>query len=151
MTVGRARDNRPRKRTFDSDLCRRHEMSELRPFQPSGFIEREPQCEDQPLVSVVLPCLNEEQAIGACIEKIQATFAASGIQGEIVVCDNGSSDRSVEIAESMGARVVHQPIRGYGNAYLKGFASARGEYLVMGDADDTYDFSLIPRFLDTLK
>jgi hypothetical protein len=106
---------------------------------------------DTPLVSVVMPCLNEEAAIGACIEKIQRTFAAAGISGEIVVCDNGSTDASVAIAERMGARVVHQPRRGYGNAYLKGFAEARGEYLVMGDADDTYDFSLIPQFLDALQ
>lgn len=106
---------------------------------------------DTPLVSVVMPCLNEEAAIGACIEKIQRTFAAAGISGEIVVCDNGSTDASVAIAERMGARVVHQPRRGYGNAYLKGFAEARGEYLIMGDADDTYDFSLIPQFLDGLR
>ena len=106
---------------------------------------------DKPLVSVVMPCLNEEAAIGACIEKIQRTFATAGIPGEIVVCDNGSTDASVAIAERMGARVVHQPRRGYGNAYLKGFAEARGEYLIMGDADDTYDFSLIPQFLDRLK
>ncbi len=106
---------------------------------------------DAPLVSVVMPCLNEEAAIGSCIDKIQRTFAAAGIAGEIVVCDNGSTDASVAIAERMGARVVHQPRRGYGNAYLEGFAAARGTYLVMGDADDTYDFTLIPRFLDALE
>jgi glycosyltransferase involved in cell wall biosynthesis len=105
----------------------------------------------EPLVSVVMPCLNEEEAIGPCIDKIQATFARAGIDGEIVVCDNGSTDASVSIAERMGARVVHQPIRGYGNAYLKGFASARGRYLVMGDADDTYDFTMIPQFLSALE
>ncbi len=104
----------------------------------------------EPIVSVVMPCLNEEEAIGPCIEKIQRTFAAAGIQGEIVVCDNGSTDASVAIAERMGARVVHQPVRGYGNAYLKGFASARGRYLVMGDADDTYDFTMIPDFITAL-
>jgi glycosyltransferase involved in cell wall biosynthesis len=104
-----------------------------------------------PLVSVVMPCLDEEEAIGACIEKIQRTFAEAGLSGEIVVCDNGSTDRSVAIAEGMGARVVHQPVRGYGNAYLKGFASARGRYLVMGDADDTYDFTMIPQFLAALR
>jgi glycosyltransferase involved in cell wall biosynthesis len=98
-----------------------------------------------------MPCLNEEEAIGPCIEKIQRTFAAAGIDGEIVVCDNGSIDASVAIAERMGARVVHQPLRGYGNAYLKGFASARGRYLVMGDADDTYDFTMIPDFLHALN
>jgi glycosyltransferase involved in cell wall biosynthesis len=104
-----------------------------------------------PLVSVVMPCLNEEAAIGACIEKIQRTLADAGITGEIVVSDNGSTDASVAIAERMGARVVHQPIRGYGNAYLKGFAEARGKYLVMGDADDTYDFTMIPQFLHLLE
>ena len=103
-----------------------------------------------PLVSVVMPVLNEEEAIGPCIEKIRATFASAGIDGEIVVCDNGSTDASVSIAERMGARVVHQPLRGYGNAYLKGFASARGRYLVMGDADDTYDFTMIPQFVAAL-
>jgi glycosyltransferase involved in cell wall biosynthesis len=105
----------------------------------------------QPLVSVVMPCLNEEEAIGPCIEKIQRTFSQAGIDGEIVVCDNGSTDASVAIAERMGARVVHQPLRGYGQAYLKGFASARGRYLVMGDADDTYDFTMIPQFLAALR
>jgi glycosyltransferase involved in cell wall biosynthesis len=104
-----------------------------------------------PEVSVVMPCLNEEAAIGACIEKIRRTFDQAGLDGEIVVCDNGSTDRSVAIAEAMGARVVHQPERGYGNAYLKGFDSARGRYLVMGDADDTYDFTLIPEFLKVLR
>jgi len=104
----------------------------------------------QPLVSVVMPCLNEEEAIGPCIEKIRRTFAAAAIDGEIVVCDNGSTDASVATAERMGAHVVHQPLRGYGNAYLKGFASARGRYLVMGDADDTYDFTMIPQFITAL-
>lgn len=104
----------------------------------------------EPLVSVVMPCLNEEEAIGACIEKIQRTFAAAGLEGEIVVCDNGSTDASAAVAGRMGARVVHQPLRGYGNAYLKGFESARGRYLVMGDADDTYDFTLIPEFVTAL-
>ena len=105
---------------------------------------------DVPLVSVVMPCLNEEAAIGACIERIQKAFVRANIYGEIVVCDNGSMDRSVSIAERMGARVVHQPQCGYGRAYLKGFTSARGSYLIMGDADDTYDFGLIPDFLQKL-
>ena len=105
----------------------------------------------QPLVSVVMPCLNEEEAIGPCIEKIRRTFDQAGIHGEIVVCDNGSTDASVAIAELLGARVVHQPLRGYGNAYLKGFEHAHGRYLVMGDADDTYDFTMIPQFLEVLQ
>jgi glycosyltransferase involved in cell wall biosynthesis len=105
---------------------------------------------ESPLVSVVMPCLDEEEAIGACIEKIQRTFETAGIDGEVVVCDNGSTDDSVAIAESMNARVVHEPNRGYGRAYLTGFAAARGRYLIMGDADDTYDFTLIPEFLRKL-
>jgi glycosyltransferase involved in cell wall biosynthesis len=105
---------------------------------------------ESPLLSVVMPCLNEEDAIGTCIEKIKQAFSRSNIEGEIVVCDNGSTDNSVAIAESMGVRVVHQPLLGYGNAYLKGFDSARGKYLIMGDADDTYDFNLIPDFLNKL-
>src|SRR5262249_20760754 len=104
----------------------------------------------EPLVSVVLPCLNEEEAIGSCIEKIRRTFATAHINGEIIVCDNGSTDRSVAIAEGMGVCVVQQPIRGYGNAYLKGFEIAKGRYLIMGDADDTYDFGLIPKFIELL-
>src|SRR5689334_1245941 len=98
-----------------------------------------------------MPCLNEEEAIGPCIEKIQQTFARAGLEGEIVVSDNGSTDASVAIAERLGARVVHQPLRGYGNAYLKGFESASGRYLVMGDADDTYDFTMIPQFVQALE
>lgn len=105
---------------------------------------------EAPLVSVVMPCLNEEEAIGSCIEKIQRTLTAANIPGEIVVCDNGSTDKSAAIAERLGACVVHEPCRGYGNAYIRGFDSARGKYLIMGDADDTYDFTMIPRFLDLL-
>lgn len=104
-----------------------------------------------PIVSVVMPCLNEEKALGICIEKIRSTLQKANIDGEIIVCDNGSTDQSVAIAETMGVRVVHQPLRGYGNAYIKGFSSARGQYLIMGDADDTYDFTLIPQFLDYLQ
>lgn len=104
----------------------------------------------KPLVSVVLPCLNEEDALPVCIEKIRKTFADNAIDGEIVLSDNGSTDRSVEIAESMGVKVVHQPARGYGNAYLKGFSEASGKYFIMADADDTYDFALIPDFLAKL-
>lgn len=103
-----------------------------------------------PVLSVVMPCLNEEGALAICIEKINKAFTENNIDGEIVLADNGSTDRSVEIAESMGVRVVHQPKRGYGNAYQKGFAAARGSYFIMADADDTYDFALIPKFLEKL-
>lgn len=120
-------------------------------LNPPALHRHEPEPAASLLVSVVLPCLNEEAAIGVCLQKIRDTFDKAQLNGEIVVCDNGSTDRSVAIAESMGARVVHQPERGYGNAYLKGFASAEGRYLVMGDADDTYDFTMIPVFLDKLR
>lgn len=116
----------------------------------ASFSEAPVDTPPHPLVSVVMPCLNEEAAIGDCIAKIQQTFQAAQIDGEIVVADNGSTDRSVEIAEAMGVRVVHQTLRGYGNAYHKGFAHASGDYLIMGDADDTYDFSLIPVILEKL-
>ena len=74
----------------------------------------------------------------------------AGIPGEVVVADNGSEDGSAELADAAGARVVHEPRRGYGSAYLAGFAAARGEYIVMGDADLTYDFAEIPRFVEKL-
>lgn len=102
-------------------------------------------------LSVVMPCLNEQATIGSCIEKAQRTMKALGIRGEIIVADNGSTDNSVSIAQSLGARVVHQPIRGYGAAYLAGIAAARGQYIVIGDSDDTYDFSEIARFLQPLR
>ena len=103
------------------------------------------------LLSVVIPCLNEAENIELCVELALAAIARAGIAGEVVVADNGSEDGSAELAESAGARVVHQPARGYGSAYLAGFAAARGEYIVMADADLTYDFADIPRFLAGLE
>jgi glycosyltransferase involved in cell wall biosynthesis len=105
----------------------------------------------QRLVSVVIPCLNEAENIELCVALALSAIAAAGISGEVIVADNGSEDGSAELAESAGARVVHQPIRGYGSAYLAGFAAARGEYIVMADADLTYDFADIPRFLAGLQ
>lgn len=98
-------------------------------------------------VSVVIPCLNEAQTIGACIDKAFAALRAAGIAGEVVVADNGSSDGSLEIAERHRARVVHAAERGYGNALRKGIEEARGRFIVMGDADESYDFSEAPRFV----
>jgi glycosyltransferase involved in cell wall biosynthesis len=103
------------------------------------------------LVSVVIPCLNEEENIEACVTSALAAMAEAGIPGEVVVADNASEDRSAELAAAAGARVVHEPRRGYGSAYLAGFAAARGEYIVMGDADLTYDFEEIPRFVEKLE
>jgi glycosyltransferase involved in cell wall biosynthesis len=102
-------------------------------------------------VSVVLPCLNEEETIGVCIRKIKEVFLKEGIQGEIVVADNGSEDGSREIAQSLGARVVIEPTRGYGAAYLRGLNEAKGSFIIIGDSDNTYDFYDIPKFLKPLK
>jgi hypothetical protein len=104
-----------------------------------------------PLVSVVIPCLNEAENIEACVQAAIEAMRVAGIDGEVVVSDNGSIDGSAELAEAAGARVVYQPKRGYGSAYLKGFEEARGRYIVMADADLTYDFNEIPRFLETLE
>ncbi|HNX81301.1 MAG TPA: glycosyltransferase family 2 protein [Candidatus Omnitrophota bacterium] len=107
---------------------------------------------DEPIeVSVVMPCLNEEEGVGICIKKITEVFAQQHIRGEIIVADNGSTDRSCQVAESLGARVFHEPKKGYGAAYLCGLRQARGTYIVIGDSDDSYDFYDIPRFLDELK
>jgi glycosyltransferase involved in cell wall biosynthesis len=104
-----------------------------------------------PLVSAIIPCLNEELSLGICIEKAFQAFARRGIRGEVVVGDNGSTDRSIEIAEALGARVVHQPIRGYGAAITAAAGAARGKYLVMADADDSYDWSDLDGFIDELE
>jgi hypothetical protein len=115
-------------------------------------VERAPRHEDgSPFVSVVIPCLNEAASISACVRLARQTLGENGLRGEVVVADNGSTDGSAELASSAGARVVHEPTRGYGNAYLAGFAAARGEYIVMADADLTYDFGEIPRFVEELE
>jgi glycosyltransferase involved in cell wall biosynthesis len=98
-----------------------------------------------------MPCLNEEKTLPVCIEKALRTMEKLGVRGEVVVADNGSTDRSIEVAENAGARVVHQPLRGYGNALRKGFDEARGRYIIMGDADDSYDFTDLERFLFRLR
>lgn len=102
-------------------------------------------------VSAVMPCLNEEKTLGLCIEKIQRAFAELGVAGEVVVADNGSTDRSVEIAESLGARVVHEPRKGYGAALLTGITSARGRIVIMADADDSYDWAALGDFVRKIE
>jgi glycosyltransferase involved in cell wall biosynthesis len=101
--------------------------------------------------SVVMPCLNEAETLGACIEKAQRAFRDANISGEVIVADNGSTDGSQAIAERMGARVIPVRERGYGNALMGGIASARGRFVIMGDADDSYDFLEIPRFVEKLR
>jgi len=102
-------------------------------------------------VSVVMPCLNEAQTVGKCIMKAQQALGEGGIAGEIIVADNGSTDGSQEIASRLGARVVPVNERGYGGALMGGIAAAAGKYIIMGDADDSYDFGHIPRFLQELR
>ena len=104
-----------------------------------------------PLVSVVIPCLNEEVNIERCVREATAALEAGGLIGEVLVVDNDSDDRSAELAAGAGARVVVEPRRGYGSAYLAGFAAARGTYIVMADADLTYDFREIPSFVEQLS
>jgi glycosyltransferase involved in cell wall biosynthesis len=102
-------------------------------------------------LSIVMPCLNEERTLPVCVAKALRTMERLGIRGEVVVVDNGSTDRSVEVARAAGARVVHQPLKGYGNALRKGFAEARGKFILMGDADDSYDFTDLGRFMERLR
>lgn len=104
-----------------------------------------------PEVSVVMPCLNEEISVGECIEQILSTFAKHHISGEIIVADNGSTDKSRDIASGLGARVVLVEEKGYGSALMGGIAAAQARYIVMGDADGTYDFTQIPVFLEKLR
>jgi glycosyl transferase family 2 len=102
-------------------------------------------------MSVVLPCLNEADTLAACIAKAWEGLAAAGVPGEVIVADNGSTDGCPDIARGLGATVVPVRERGYGNALMAGIAAARGRYVVMGDADDSYDFREIPRFLARLR
>src|SRR4029453_13897574 len=101
-------------------------------------------------VSVVIPCLNEEASIERCVTEARGALQGQGWQGEGMLADNGADDRSAELAEAAGAVVVHEQRRGYGSAYRAGFAAARGDYIVMADADLTYDFGDIPRFVSKL-
>ena len=104
-----------------------------------------------PLISVIIPCLNEAENIEQCVLAALAAIELAGLEGEVIVADNGSDDGSAELARAAGATVVNEPRRGYGSAYIAGFQVARGTYIVMADADLTYDFAEIPRFLAELQ
>jgi glycosyltransferase involved in cell wall biosynthesis len=102
-------------------------------------------------LSILMPCLNEAETLATCIEKAQKALANLNVNGEVVVADNGSTDGSPEIAASLGARVIHVAEKGYGSALLGGIKAARGKYIIMGDADDSYDFSNLGPFLEKLR
>jgi len=102
-------------------------------------------------VSVIIPCRNEAATVGTCVREARTALEAGGWSGEVVVCDNASTDGSAMAASEAGARVVHQPIRGYGAAVLRGFEHARGSLLVLADGDGTYDLSVLHRFIEPLR
>ncbi len=119
--------------------------------QPTRSHARGLRREPLPELSVVMPCLNEAATIGTCIRKAFASFDRLGIEGEVVVADNGSTDGSQAIAEDLGARVVPVAARGYGAALSGGIAAARGRWVIMGDADDSYDFAELEPFVRRLR
>jgi glycosyltransferase involved in cell wall biosynthesis len=102
-------------------------------------------------LSIVMPCLNEAETLAVCIDKAQGYLARSGVNGEVIIADNGSTDGSQDIARAHGARVVDVPAKGYGSALMGGIDAARGENVVMGDADDSYDFSKLDPFVERLR
>jgi hypothetical protein len=102
-------------------------------------------------VSVVIPCLNEEKTVGECVASAVATMRSAGLKGEVIVADNGSRDASRERALAAGARIVSVARRGYGSALMAGITAARGRFVIMGDADASYDFAEVPRFVARLR
>jgi glycosyltransferase involved in cell wall biosynthesis len=126
-------------------------VEQTRPILPADVEGRPPTDSAALVVSVVIPCLNEEENIELCVRTARDVLARTEIPGEVIVVDNASEDDSAALAAAAGARVVSEPRRGYGSAYLAGFAAARGRYIVMADADLTYDFNEIPRFVAALE
>src|SRR5215204_3205147 len=102
-------------------------------------------------LSIVLPCLNEVKTLASCVTKAQFFLVEHGISGEVLVADNGSTDGSVPLAERSGARVIHVTDRGYGAALAAGVAAAQGKFVIMGDADASYDFSALLPFVEKLR
>lgn len=102
-------------------------------------------------LTIVMPCLNEAETLATCIRKAHAGLAKAGVKGEVLIADNGSTDGSIEIARTEGARVEHVRAKGYGNALRGGIAAARGRYILMGDSDDSYDFSNLTGFVTRLR
>src|SRR5688572_5003801 len=96
-------------------------------------------------VSLIMPCLNEADTVRTCVQKAFRSIREADIRAEVIVADNGSTDGSPDMAKAVGARVVHVSAKGYGNALMSGIAAARGKYIIMGDADDSYDFLELPK------
>ncbi|MBS0219206.1 MAG: glycosyltransferase family 2 protein [Proteobacteria bacterium] len=104
-----------------------------------------------PELTILMPCLNEAETLGRCIEKALGYFERSGVVGEVLVADNGSNDGSQKIARTLGARVIGVPMKGYGNALMAGIRAARGRFIIMGDSDDSYDFGDLDLFVQKLR
>ena len=122
------------------------------PTKPVDLTIAQPCSAEEPVeLSVVMPCLNESETVGTCVRKAMAVLHEFGIRGEVIVADNGSTDGSRELARNLGARVIHVAEKGYGSALKGGILRARGQYVLMADADDSYDFGHIPRFLNELR
>lgn len=125
---------------------------EPRMHRDDGGTQQAMHAEQAPLeLSILLPCLNEAETLASCIQKAQSFLAASGVDGEVLVSDNGSTDGSQDIARNLGARVVNAAPRGYGAALIQGIDAARGTYIIMGDADDSYDLANLSPFLEKLR
>jgi hypothetical protein len=112
---------------------------------------RPPQPEPEVELSIVMPCLNEAETLAVCVKKAKAFLTDHGLVGEVIVADNGSTDGSQQIANALGARIVHVPARGYGAALIGGIEAARGKFVAMGDADDSYDFGGLMPFVEQLR
>src|SRR6266446_4435588 len=102
-------------------------------------------------LTVLMPCLNEAETLGTCISKAKASIKSLGLNGEVLIADNGSTDGSQEIAKGLGARVVEVQRKGYGKALMRGIATAHGKYIIMGDSDDSYDFTNLGPFVEKLR
>jgi glycosyltransferase involved in cell wall biosynthesis len=126
-----------------------NKTSEQIALSPNRTVKDDPA--GNPEVSVVMPCLNEADTVATCVRKALTAFEQGGIRGEVIVADNGSTDGSIEIAEGLGARVVRVSKKGYGNALMGGIEAARGKFVIMGDADDSYDFLETPKFVAKLR
>jgi len=121
-------------------------------YHPAGGLEGGPATSVEQLeLTILMPCLNEAETLEACIRKAMSFLKRSGVAGEVLIADNGSDDGSQEIAIRAGARLVRVPARGYGAALIGGCQAARGRYVIMGDADDSYDFSNLDAFLSALR